>query len=61
MKSVKFVLLMAGALISQIAMSQTLEKMQWFNEPDQWQIEDGTLVMDVTPQTDYIALRLYGR
>ncbi len=27
MKSVKFVLLMAGALISQIAMSQTLEKM----------------------------------
>ena len=33
---------------------QTLEKMQWFNEPESWEIKkDGKLIMDVTPQTDY--------
>lgn len=25
--------------------AQTLERMQWFNEPEEWQIEDNTPVM----------------
>ncbi len=35
------------------AMAQTLEKMTWFNEPEQWEIEGKTLKMSVTPQSDY--------
>ena len=27
--------------------AQTLEKMQWFNEPEQWEIKDNTLSMFV--------------
>lgn len=27
--------------------------MQWLNEPEQWEIKDGALIMDITPQTDY--------
>ena len=33
-------------------MAQSLEKMQWFNEPEQWEIEGNSLLMNVTPQTD---------
>ena len=39
--------------VSFTAMAQSLEKMQWFNEPEQWKIEDNSLSMHVTPQTDY--------
>ncbi len=40
---------------------QTLEKMQWFNEPENWEIKkDGKLIMDVTPQTDYWRISHYG-
>ncbi len=39
---------------------QTLEKMQWFNEPESWEIKkDGKLIMDVTPQTDYWRISLF--
>ena len=31
--------------ISTQAMAQTLEKMQWFNEPEQWEIADNALSM----------------
>lgn len=30
-------------------MAQSLEKMQWFNEPEHWEIKDNALSMDVTP------------
>ena len=39
--------------ISTQAMAQTLEKMQWFNEPEQWEIADNALSMYVTPHSDY--------
>lgn len=42
------------------AFSQTLESMQWFNEPESWGIKDGTLKMDVTPQSDYWRVSHYG-
>lgn len=37
----------------QSAMAQSLEKMQWFNEPEKWEIKNNTLSMFVTPQSDY--------
>lgn len=42
------------------AMGQSLEKMNWFNEPDTWHIENGSLVMSVTPHTDYWRISHYG-
>ena len=47
-------------LLSVMTMAQTLEKMQWFNEPESWEIKDGTLLMDVTPQSDYWRISHYG-
>lgn len=41
-------------------MAQSLEKMQWFNEPEQWEINDKTLSMFVTPKTDYWRISHYG-
>lgn len=38
---------------TQAMMAQTLEKMQWFNEPENWEITDNTLSMSVTPHSDY--------
>ncbi|MCM1067602.1 MAG: DUF1349 domain-containing protein [Muribaculaceae bacterium] len=40
--------------------AQTLEKMNWFNEPSGWNISDGKLVMDVTPRSDYWRISHYG-
>lgn len=42
------------------ASAQTLEKMQWFNEPEKWEIKDNTLTMFVTPQSDYWRISHYG-
>ncbi len=38
----------------------SLEKMLWFNEPEEWEIKDGALIMDVTPQSDYWRISHYG-
>lgn len=46
--------------ISTQAMAQTLEKMQWFNEPEQWEIADNALSMYVTPHSDYWRISHYG-
>lgn len=42
------------------APSQTLEKMNWFNEPTNWEISGDTLTMDVTPKSDYWRVSHYG-
>lgn len=42
------------------ANSQTLEKLQWFNEPESWKVRGNTLEMQVTPQTDYWRISHYG-
>ena len=57
----KFIL--AGLLFLgsvQLGWAQSLKKMQWFNEPEQWEIKDNTLVMSVTPQSDYWRISHYG-
>lgn len=57
----KKILLGLFAFLSvQSASAQTLEKMQWFNEPKQWEIKDNTLSMFVTPQSDYWRISHYG-
>ncbi|WP_301389454.1 DUF1349 domain-containing protein, partial [uncultured Alistipes sp.] len=55
-------LFLSGAMIAASAacMAQSLEKMQWFNEPEQWEIEEGSLSMRVTPRTDYWRISHYG-
>ena len=40
-------LMLASSLTS---MAQSFEKMQWFNEPEQWKIENNSLSMNVTPK-----------
>ena len=40
--------------------AQSLENMQWFNEPERWSIKSGRLTMDVTPQSDYWRISHYG-
>lgn len=40
--------------------AQTLEKMNWFNEPSKWEIKDGKLTMSVTPKSDYWRIAHYG-
>jgi len=52
-----FILMMV--LLNKV-MSQSLEKMQWFNEPEKWEIKDKTLSMFVTPQSDYWRISHYG-
>ena len=58
MKRSIFTLILAFATITLSA--QTLECMQWFNEPESWEINGGTLTMDVTPQSDYWRISHYG-
>lgn len=41
-------------------MAQSLEKMQWLNEPEEWSISKNLLTMFVTPQSDYWRISHYG-
>ncbi|MBP1650518.1 MAG: hypothetical protein H6Q26_675 [Bacteroidetes bacterium] len=57
----KKILWTVAALIAMHTVSaQTLEKMQWYNEPARWDIKDKALTMFVTPQTDYWRISHYG-
>lgn len=49
------------ALMSSFAINaQTWNKMNWFNEPEQWRVENNTLKMFVTPHSDYWRISHYG-
>lgn len=56
----KVILSLFISMMMQTSFAQTLEKMQWFNEPEQWEIKDNALLMHVTPQTDYWRISHYG-
>lgn len=58
----KRILFVIGFMIaaSYTCRAQSLEKMQWFNEPEQWEIKGNALSMRVTPQTDYWRISHYG-
>lgn len=53
-------ILAAFIAASASAMAQSLDKMQWFNEPESYTIKGKTLVMDVPAQTDYWRIAHYG-
>lgn len=55
------VICLATTIFLQHIMAQSLEKMNWLNEPDQWEVKDKrTFVMQVPPQTDYWRVSHYG-
>lgn len=55
------VICLATTIFLQHIMAQSLEKMNWFNEPDRWEVKDKrTFVMQVPPQTDYWRVSHYG-
>ena len=58
MKNFLFTLIL-GMTVTSIP-AQTLECMQWFNEPENWKIEDGRVTMEVTPHSDYWRISHYG-
>lgn len=58
MKNFLFTLIF-GMTVTSIP-AQTLECMQWFNEPENWKIEDGRVTMEVTPHSDYWRISHYG-
>lgn len=55
-----FVGIILLTLMSDSLKAQSLEKMQWFNEPENWEIKDDALSMTVTPQSDYWRISHYG-
>ena len=62
MKNLLFTAMMM--LLSLTASAQTLERMQWFNEPDNWKISNNKLAMQVTPPERllaYLSLWVYRR
>ncbi|NIG56647.1 DUF1349 domain-containing protein [Chitinophaga sp. Cy-1792] len=56
----KFLLTALTLSALQTVYAQTLEKMQWFNEPSKWEVKNNALSMSVTPQTDYWRISHYG-
>ncbi len=40
--------------------AQSLNKMQWFNEPEKWEIKNNALIMSVTANSDYWRISHYG-
>ena len=47
-------------LVPMSVYAQTLDRMQWFNEPENWSVKNDVLTMDVTPQSDYWRISHYG-
>lgn len=59
MKNIIFASLTIFSVFQELK-AQSLEKMNWFNEPQQWEIKDKKLMMQVTPQSDYWRISHYG-
>ena len=54
---------MAAMMTSMVASAngpQPFGSMTWFNEPAKWSVENGTLAMQVTGQSDYWRVSHYG-
>lgn len=58
MRKLLFILVVISSVLS--VKAQTLEKMQWFNEPEMWTVENQALSMFVTPKSDYWRISHYG-
>ena len=58
MRKLLFILVVISSVL--IVKAQTLEKMQWFNEPEKWTVENQALSMFITPKSDYWRISHYG-
>lgn len=58
MRKLLFILVVISSVLS--VKAQTLEKMQWLNEPEKWTVENQALSMFVTPKSDYWRISHYG-
>ncbi len=57
----KRIFIFLALVVSVMALpAQTLDRMQWFNEPESWSIKNNQLSMQVTPQSDYWRISHYG-
>jgi len=56
----RLILSVCAVILVQKTFAQTLEKMNWFNEPEKWEIKNNRLSMTVTPQSDYWRISHYG-
>ena len=56
----RITIFLAMVLAAVAVQAQTLECMQWFNEPESWSIKNNKLTMQVTPQSDYWRISHYG-
>jgi regulation of enolase protein 1 (concanavalin A-like superfamily) len=58
MKQILFTIILLFSINKMKA--QNLEKMTWFNEPEHWEIKNNSLIMQVTPKSDYWRISHYG-
>lgn len=56
----KYLLFLSLLFALENVKSQSLEKMQWYNEPEKWEIKNKSLTMTVTPKSDYWRISHYG-
>lgn len=56
----RFLIILAAFVLSTTTQAQTLNKMNWFNEPSEWSIDGNNLSVDVTPKSDYWRISHYG-
>ena len=56
----KILLACLALAVAEVTCAQSLEKIQWFNEPERWTAEDGILTMQVPPHCDYWRVSHYG-
>ena len=60
-KRIFFGTILLGLIFSTVnLMAQNMDKMQWFNQPKKWSVENQKLTIFVTPHTDYWRLTHYG-
>lgn len=60
MKKNKVIITIASMFMTMVLSAQSLNNMQWFNEPEKWEIKNDVLTMNVTPHSDYWRISHYG-
>lgn len=56
----KFIIPAVALCIAFVSQAQSLDRMQWFNEPAAWSVKGNVLTMEVPSQCDYWRISHYG-
>lgn len=56
----RLIILIACFLCTSALTAQSFDRMQWFNEPEKWEVKNNVLTMDVTPHSDFWRISHYG-